>query len=1045
VDHQHNLNGLIGSVLTFGGQYGKVGIVLTMGVVRGQASGFLSRRPGRISGGIIMRYSVLLASLFTLLVSFAAFGATPTIDLGNNPADIIFGGNPQLNKSARDTFVLIGPWGSGAQVNGQFQDPAGTAAWNGWTHRDVTQPDFTHWQISDYHAANLGEAPHAGNLAAWCGKADFPACSDQDEPGGYGNNWIDQMDWLGTVQNPDLPVAVNFSAFVNLDTEPGYDWVYFQYLTDNGPVNLQPPASGYFQNYALVLSFTLSPQDYRGENGDQVHLRLLFESDIAWSDIDCLFPSTGAIQIDDIQVSLTQGDWQSDSFTDFESGWGDWNVSYPLGVGDFAQVWSELQDRDPCSTNYSPQVAFIDDGLVVPGVGPSYCMDWCYGPNGYVVNTTGGRLGPDHHLYNVVESPILEWPADEVDGFSLQADAYMDIEFDEGYTGLGMNFGIRSIVDNGVDPVADQMAAASWQISNYWYYGAPLYVRFEIDVGQYLVPNRTHVQFQMICAEFGWAFGYDGNNSSPAPYVDNVRMIAHPHFGPQILGNGTNQMHDAFPASGEVDLVNLGNNSIAPVAADGRGVRCTVESIRSGAELVGPPELHFNIDQNPIFDPYRTNSEYGGSATGVAIADSAYTEGGVVIPNMWEFTLPESHFLFPGDVLHYFIAATDGGPGLEDQTVYLPADTSGYSNFVDPFAYDEQFTARGLPSVQDNPLNPGQLIQPSLLVVDGDRTTAFSLTQLGMVLGRDFDWQANGDPTPDVQLVLAQYKSIIIRSLFPERRDAIDAWLRTGGKDLLLAKNNVVSDLMQQEDGLGVLFVDDWLKVTYFTNDLRPLIENQGAPLVRTIPGNEVFADDFSWIAYGSCPDRIQFDALAADQGSGGMRLAEFTSPAGAGGQYSYTAATMFHHPNFDSRVISLPFAIRSIYTTPEGGKINAPLAARSRLLEQVLGFFGIEGDPQDVTPVTEAPRFAVRCFPNPFNPQTTIEYYLAKPGHLSLKVFNLRGQLVRTLVDEFKEESGFVLWDGKDAAGAQAASGVYLFEARSGGAVKVEKMVMLK
>jgi hypothetical protein len=42
-----------------------------------------------------------------------------------------------------------------------------------------------------------------------------------------------------------------------------------------------------------------------------------------------------------------------------------------VGVGDFARVWTRLGDADDCATNYSNLVAFIDDGLVVPGTGPS--------------------------------------------------------------------------------------------------------------------------------------------------------------------------------------------------------------------------------------------------------------------------------------------------------------------------------------------------------------------------------------------------------------------------------------------------------------------------------------------------------------------------------------------------------------------------------------------------------------------------------------------------------------------------------------------------
>jgi predicted GH43/DUF377 family glycosyl hydrolase len=92
--------------------------------------------------------------------------------------------------------------------------------------------------------------------------------------------------------------------------------------------------------------------------------------------------------------------------------------------------------------------------------------------------------------------------------------------------------------------------------------------------------------------------------------------------------------------------------------------------------------------------------------------------------------------------------------------------------------------------------------------------------------------------------------------------------------------------------------------------------------------------------------------------------------------------------------------------------------------------------------------------YPNPFNPETRISYEISKSTRVVLKVMNLLGQNVRTLVDEEKP-SGFyeVLWDGKDDHGQRVASGVYLYRVEtrdpsngSGqGFVKTRKMVLLQ
>lgn len=65
--------------------------------------------------------------------------------------------------------------------------------------------------------------------------------------------------------------------------------------------------------------------------------------------------------------------------------------------------------------------------------------------------------------------------------------------------------------------------------------------------------------------------------------------------------------------------------------------------------------------------------------------------------------------------------------------------------------------------------------------------------------------------------------------------------------------------------------------------------------------------------------------------------------------------------------------------------------------------------------------------YPNPFNPSTTISYMLPYPSEIHLSVYNLKGQLVKTLAKEFKSAGIHQLvWDGKDNLNTQASSGIY-------------------
>ncbi len=84
--------------------------------------------------------------------------------------------------------------------------------------------------------------------------------------------------------------------------------------------------------------------------------------------------------------------------------------------------------------------------------------------------------------------------------------------------------------------------------------------------------------------------------------------------------------------------------------------------------------------------------------------------------------------------------------------------------------------------------------------------------------------------------------------------------------------------------------------------------------------------------------------------------------------------------------------------------------------------------------------------FPNPFNPTTTIRYDLKEPGKVTLKIYNILGQEVRTLVNK-NEAAGFksAVWDSKDNAGRMVSSGLYIYRIETGKFVKSRKMMLLK
>jgi hypothetical protein len=85
--------------------------------------------------------------------------------------------------------------------------------------------------------------------------------------------------------------------------------------------------------------------------------------------------------------------------------------------------------------------------------------------------------------------------------------------------------------------------------------------------------------------------------------------------------------------------------------------------------------------------------------------------------------------------------------------------------------------------------------------------------------------------------------------------------------------------------------------------------------------------------------------------------------------------------------------------------------------------------------------------YPNPFNPETTIKYQLPVAGEVTLEIYNMLGQVVRTLVSEHQNAGRYVLqWDATNDGGQPLSSGVYFYRIQAGGEFQsYKKMLLLK
>ena len=84
--------------------------------------------------------------------------------------------------------------------------------------------------------------------------------------------------------------------------------------------------------------------------------------------------------------------------------------------------------------------------------------------------------------------------------------------------------------------------------------------------------------------------------------------------------------------------------------------------------------------------------------------------------------------------------------------------------------------------------------------------------------------------------------------------------------------------------------------------------------------------------------------------------------------------------------------------------------------------------------------------YPNPFNPATVIRYEVAQAGRVTIRIYNVRGALVKALYNGEREPGRYdVGWNGENQRGEAVSSGVYFYRMEAPGFVETRKMVLLR
>lgn len=1025
------------------------------------------------------------------LTAGAAFAGGSSTE-GYNIKQAFQGDFAQMS-TAKASTTLVAYW--------DFQNPLNPTQGDqqGWTGVDLTFL-VPKWHIDNYACDDLGAAPTSTNHCVYAGETFLFDCGVTFQ--GYANGYNELLTWTGSVGDALEPTTVGVDAYVHVDTEQDWDYLYLEYelagVWTGIPIGSTPSGglTGQVDNFHIQVTQNIAAGDYM--NGDEVHLRFRAASDGAVSDGDCMSYGFSTVRghsmIDDISVTFDQGSGAvQQSFDNFEGlkdeNLGNWTVVVAPRVGDFSQVWDFLGDVDPCVDNVTPQYAFIDDGLIVPGVGPSTSSVWNYGPNGYVVNSTGGIDGdPNTDLANAIWSPVIDLAtlAPGALGHELRFTVYRHFALFE-MAGMFYVWSVRSS-DDGI-------IWSGWGDRNYVYYGGPDYIRARNDVTDLMVPGAQYAQIQLECFQWPQYGAYE--DATPAPYFDDVSWHAYDFSGPGLAYREFELAQDNFPETldwndlGAADVPFIMGNDI--VGADGAAIVhgdsivLNIDAVRATAGLTGRPRMYYTVNSpNNVFAPYRTS---GVPYTGYVEGDTVFS-GTIPINGRWSFDLPDQDFLYPGDVVHYYFSATDTIlGGLDQVTSTLPANLDGYGVFPGdpgyiPFQWGADFTVHALPTVKSTTAGdvPDILHYNDFGDRGGENEWYGAYAHMGMMPGVDYDiyhvnspssGTGNGLGSTATTALVGLYKHMVytdgdLRSVClngPKVFDVEDGWTGDGSDDISLVEafidgggnffgtgNGFLVGTYLDGSGTGATLTSSYFGINVVTRDIRLSIDGQSAPIVSPMVNGSGLNLSTEYVAYGSCPNFMEFDGVTVIDEPETFQVAEFLDPDGNTGAYNFAAMVAKERAGAGKVVVS-PVDLMYFYT-PYGtsAKTNVDPAARVMILCDVLRYF--DGNPAYCDPNTTDPStgagiqqpFYAKNWPNPFNPITTIKFSVPKTGQVSLKVYNVRGELVRTLVDESRAAGEYVLeWDGSNDRGQSMASGVYFYETKTNGKSIVNKMALVK
>ncbi|HEX5132752.1 MAG TPA: FlgD immunoglobulin-like domain containing protein [Candidatus Krumholzibacteria bacterium] len=959
----------------------------------------------------------------------------------------------------------------------------------GWVSQDITAQTGDYVHVDDFAGLAGGTFgglnPLAGGKSLWIGArpnaADSYLCGYASLPG-YGNGWQQIFRSKCFALTGDATLSY-LAAF---DSEPSYDFTFVEY--DAGCADVWTAFAGvnagsgsYTGQGTASESLTLTA----AEHGGSARIRFNFTSDTAWSDGDGLWDTDGAFIVDNLKITDGAGTQTDQTFEAELVGAqstvdGHWSSSNLPGYGDFAALLpgaAQLQE-DPCARDLSCLWTFFTGSVA------NYA---CGGFPGVTAIPYGNADG--QYLTNEIWSPYIPWVGAGTQA-QLQFAVYRDLPLDNLVFYVWQ---VRSIV--GGCPQA-------WLNDNLVNFGEDKdWLESINEFGGLVDAAATDIQISLgawdMCGIWCGTVG-SGACHSQSPMIDNVRVKRIDVDGPQWQINSFRLFSDNFAADGTVtgtvradmgqDLLPSTNLSILPGDSAAATVLDPVNGLAIDPISGTGPAVYAYVKVSPP-QPAKTGAALTDNAGRWPVVgsildpngdtwycvrfDTAYTQNNAT-PSPDNYCVDLNDNLFtPGDTVEYFFCAQSGNGSksyfFNQRRQYDDADGSGAqqtsTNINVAFANAMEFTC--LPAAALN--NGGDI----LYVDDGDgRAVQPYFDQAFQALGildkvDRFDVMApssNNGNSPGSRVtnvanqILPYYKKIIWNSEeledgtiadgtgSPDKADdfaLLFAFLDQSDKDpgLYISGDGIPNDWITSPAPSAVNLRSAYLSFNVVTADHKTVGLGIN-PRAIGVPGgcfSSVTGPD-TMVVYGGCLGINKFDVLTPT----GSAVAEMLYNNNAAYAATISQQTL-NGSGKTARVMMEGFSYDLIRDDRPGA--NGGVMDRIDHLYDVITWLQNTVDsPTDVGPRAYRTSLA-QNYPNPFNPSTTIEFTVRDRSQVSLKVYNVAGELVRTLVNGERAPGSVhrVAWDGRNDTGQSVSSGIYFYKLVTNDMTQTKKMVLLK